>query len=120
MRMKRAQLSVCGLTTIVVATIVGFPAVAQEMRVRDLAQLCRVDQGRCRSRILGEVDGVNEGVRLSHGRALFCLPMHAGPGEKEAVVRKYMHDHPETLSVDVGGMVAGALADAYPCPPHKR
>jgi Rap1a immunity proteins len=57
--------------------------------------------------------------RLAHGSQLFCLPPHAGPQEKFRVVRQYMARHPETLSIEVGMMVVGALAQAYPCPPKR-
>jgi hypothetical protein len=43
------------------------------------------------------------------------LPPGAGPREKVTVVRKYLNDHPEKMSMDLGETVASALASAYPC-----
>jgi hypothetical protein len=107
---------------------------AQTMKVRDLQRICELrphaagpgysgePDGRalCEARILGEVDGIAAGQKLSHGKAMFCLPPGAGRNEKFRVVRQYMRRHPETMSVDVGWMVAGALAYAYPCPPSQK
>ncbi len=107
---------------------------ATEMRVRDLQQLCRGgtgtraqagmtgapdDHATCVARILGEIDGLHAMQRLGYGRKMFCLPADAGPREKFRVVLQYMRRHPETMSVDSGMMVAGALAYAYPCPPQR-
>ena len=92
-------------------------------RVNLLMQVCAANaytkDTPCGAWILGEVDGVNAGQHLAHGKLLFCLPAEAGPVEKIGVVRKYMQDHPEKMSLDLGETVASALAAGYPCP-HKR
>jgi hypothetical protein len=70
--------------------------------------------GQCAQRVLGTVDGVIAGEHRMHGHEI-CLPEHATPREKLAVIKKYVVDHPEAGSADTGDMVAAALTHAYPC-----
>lgn len=69
----------------------------------------------CRARLHGEIEGVVAGASLSKGRPWICMPRHVGPREELLVVRKYLDDHPESLSQNLGIVVAAALAQAYPC-----
>jgi hypothetical protein len=86
----------------------------------DLARVCAssgaADIDRCSARIAGEVDGIVEGMSRAHVKPWFCLPPASTPLERRLVVRKYMNDHPEALSANVGEMVDAALSAAYPCP----
>lgn len=75
----------------------------------------RENVARCQARTLGEIDGVLAGMKLSHGKPWICIPDGSTNIEKFLVVQKYVGDHPEALSADIGEVVAAALAQAYPC-----
>lgn len=77
--------------------------------------LSEAQKAQCRARILGEVDGVIAGMKLSKRKPWICLPVGIEWPEKFAVVRKYVNDHPEAMSADLGDVVAAALANSYPC-----
>jgi hypothetical protein len=66
-------------------------------------------------RIMHEANGVLAGMRLSKVKPWICIPDNAGGLERFAVVRQYINEHPETLGANLGEVVAGALAQAYPC-----
>jgi hypothetical protein len=95
--------------------LLASPTLASEPHGRLLMRLCASPTAACESFVLGEVDGLNAGTALSHGKATFCLPERAGPREKIAVVHQYLVTHPETMSIDAGEAVARALAASYPC-----
>lgn len=69
----------------------------------------------CRARLHGTVEGVVAGMSLSKGKPWICMPLEVGPREELLVFRKYLNDHPELLSQNLGIVVAAALAQAYPC-----
>jgi hypothetical protein len=70
---------------------------------------------RCQARTLGEVDGVIEGMKLSHTKPWICMLPDTDLNERQLVVKKYIDDHPESLSADLGDVVGAALAHAFPC-----
>jgi len=45
----------------------------------------------------------------------FCKPDGLERHELLAIVRKYMHDHPEQMKFAAAGIVYDALTQAYPC-----
>ncbi len=69
----------------------------------------------CIERLFHEADGVLAGMTLSKVRPWICMPDETGMREQFAVIRKYINDHPEAMSANLGTVVAAALAEAYPC-----
>ena len=69
----------------------------------------------CVERLFHEADGVLAGMTQSKVRPWICMPDEAGMREQFAVIRKYINDHPEAMSANLGTVVAAALAEAYPC-----
>ena len=70
---------------------------------------------RCEARLLGEIDGVLIGMKLTKGKPWICMPPHVDAEVRRTVVEHYLDHHPEALSEQFGEGVAAALADAYPC-----
>ena len=73
----------------------------------------------CNQRILGTIDGVLAGeARAGHPK--ICLSPYTGWLERKSVVEKYIRDHPESMSADLGLVIGAALEDAFPCHPRDR
>jgi hypothetical protein len=75
----------------------------------------RVPNGRCEARLLGEIDGVLVGMRLSKGKPWICMPDNVDEDVRRGAVERYLNEHPEASSEQFGEDVAAALSTAYPC-----
>ena len=106
-------------TIALLALVLATGAHAEQPLARDALQICDArmtgPNWECRYLILGTVDGVHAGMVLSKGKPWFCLPDAARGGEKFAVAMKYLHQHPEARSQELGEVIAAALAESYPC-----
>jgi Rap1a immunity proteins len=66
------------------------------------------------------VYGISAGIWMAqtmyNAGGQFCLPNEAlDPRQARAIVEKFMRDHPEKLNAKAPLVVAGALAQAFPC-----
>jgi hypothetical protein len=117
MKIALAAITLVLLTTAAQADGPSYPATLGLAKVcgwTGNAAVSQLDTARCNQRVLGTIDGVVAGERRMHGHEI-CLPARSTPPEKIAVIRKYIGDHPEAGSADVGDVVAAALTHAYPC-----
>src|SRR4051812_16526985 len=69
----------------------------------------------CTGYIMGVVDGMsgNDG-RMSVWR--MCLPQAATNIQAVDVGKRYLNEHPELRHLAASGLIAKALAEAFPCP----
>jgi hypothetical protein len=74
-----------------------------------------VPHARCEARLMGEIDGILVGMKLTKGNPWICMPAHVDAEVRRKVVERYLNTHPEALSEQFGEGVAAAMADAYPC-----
>jgi hypothetical protein len=70
----------------------------------------------CSSYINGYANGVlGDQVAKEHGKPI-CIPDHTNTLQIRLMVRSFLDLHPEVRTGDLGGVVASAMAAAYPCP----
>jgi Rap1a immunity proteins len=67
---------------------------------------------------LGYISGIADGIETAEigNRHLVCAPGEATVGQLVDIVKKYLHDHPETRHRAAGVLVFLALVQAFPCP----
>ena len=109
-----------------VATVVALaclPASAQEV-VRfysgnDLWSECTNNGdsqfGICLGYVMGITDVMSTGSAILGWRA--CLPLQVAATLAQDVVKQYLEQHPERRHYAAAGLVAEALAGAFPCKP---
>lgn len=60
---------------------------------------------------MGYIRGVSDALSISKA----CIPQNASPGQKMAIVHKYLNNHPEMWNRPAFDVVAFALTEAFPC-----
>ena len=61
---------------------------------------------------MGYVRGVSDALAIGLPS---CQPLNASPGQKMAIIRKFMHEHPESWSEPAVAVVLTALKSAFGC-----
>jgi hypothetical protein len=103
------------------AALAGASPAWGEVRGGDLLAACNSPPGSqgdvlCGAYINGYSNGVlGDQVAKEHGEPI-CITDHTNTLEIRLMVRSFLELHPELLTVDLGGVVARAMASAYPCP----
>ena len=99
--------------------MVGSEAIAGVVSGNKLKQYCFSGEpdGRplCLGCILGAVDQLAAIDQLSPGSQNLCLPEGTTGGQFQAIVERYLMDHPEQLRFPGAGLVHLALMEAFPC-----
>jgi len=73
------------------------------------------DINRCVARILGTIDGVIAGEKISNDKPKICLPPNTSVPDQTGAVRKYAGQHSDALKEGAGLLIRGAIEAAYPC-----
>ncbi|MGH9733808.1 MAG: Rap1a/Tai family immunity protein [Candidatus Acidiferrales bacterium] len=73
-----------------------------------------VDGSFCKGYVLGVVDSL-VGVSAVEKQPSICISADAATDQLLRVVAKYLADNPAKLNEPAGALVAGAMADAFPC-----
>jgi Ssp1 endopeptidase immunity protein Rap1a len=111
---------------VAVATAVAFacvPAAAQEgagfFTGNDLWSHCpdksAFSSGICLGFVAGIADVMGTGSAILGSKA--CIPEHGTAAQARDVVKRFLEQHPERRLYFATGLVADALADAFPCKP---
>jgi hypothetical protein len=80
----------------------------------DLTKSCDGSPGLCLGYVVGVAD-VMSGPFWSDTKINACFPKGVPPRQLMAVVKKYLADYPQDLHGPAFGLVAIALALAFPC-----
>jgi hypothetical protein len=102
------------------------PASAQDLTGRafysgnDMWSLCAsndaFEAGLCRGFVVGVADVM--GLRTAIlGSGTACIPLPVNAGQATDVAKRFLEQHPESRHQAAAGLVAAALALAFPCPP---
>jgi Rap1a immunity proteins len=93
------------------------PSVARADRVggNDLFKFCSANPDlTCLAYTVAIADALSAPNVINGYRA--CIPLSVTNGQVRDVVLLYMKQHPEKRHYGAAGLVAGALAEAFPCP----
>lgn len=108
------------LLTVIVALLVlqsDLVAQQQDLDGNTLYSRCHGNDEGWQLWCLGYLGGSSDALILfnSGNAPRACLPAGGTHGETQAVVMKYLQDHPEYLHRPALDIVVSALASAYPC-----
>jgi hypothetical protein len=88
----------------------------------ELSHLCTSKGARANGLCYGYVTAIAEVARGDDG--LYghhaCLPEHTTRRQAVEVVKRYLDQHPEQRHYGASGLVAEALAEAFPCKQQPR
>ena len=73
------------------------------------------EMGVCMGFVMGVADAMAAGSAILGSRA--CLPQQSTGEQAQDVVMRYLEQHPEWRHQPAAGLVADALAEAFPCKP---
>lgn len=54
------------------------------------------------------------------GRVFSCLPKEVPESVVQAIIERYLADHPKDLQYSAVSEIGAALAEAYPCPKNSK
>jgi hypothetical protein len=109
------------------ALLFAQPGRAQSLATRDMAtgndfyDICRndgandIESVRCFVWVEGFINGVGV-AESAHGSHTICLTKDITLEQSEAVILKYLSDHPERRHIAISALAFVALRGAFPCP----